>query len=302
MRLILAHGDPLSPAAWPGPRALPAGTEVLVRARAAVWSEQRDLEAWRALPAALRLGSVSAPWTWLALPDALDSLLSEQPPGAPPIELHLPVAVQAALGRRAPRTWQRMLERTRLRQRGETFVFERGARGLAVRYWPAGDGAPRDCSSPLLALADSLARGTMPAGASADKRSLALLSTVLATRWLRRRLPAAVLWDGIARAYRWGACPAEVMLEELDAPAGRSSGESLRLHRPGGETTELDARAGDGLPLPVVRAALAWLLSGSTEGTTLYLDATGQPPGEPGEIRAAEPAPLWAPLQGEDAP
>lgn len=280
LRLVFAHGPLRAPTSSSAP-----GSEARALLRAGVVDDERGLEASLAVPAATRLGDVLSPWILVDLPHALEALVESFDDGAT-VEAAVPAAVRAELERHAPRTWQRLLTRTRVVQRDAAWRVSRAHGGLEITWQPAGDGVPVERTSPLLALADHLVRGRLPGLAEPPPAALALLRRVLAGRWLTRRLPPELTFDARRGALHLRLAPERAAVRELEASEG-ADGHALELELPGAPPLRLQAAPGAGVPPRVARAALAWLLAGPRADATLFLDGSGSEPAAPPSTASA---------------
>jgi hypothetical protein len=198
----------------------------------------------------------------------------------PELEAHVPAEVQEHLRRDAPRTWQHLLQNTRLLQRGECYRLAIVQGALAIEHRPAGAGSPRRLGSELLALAWGLRRGDRFSG----PESL-LLGELLRARWLHRRLPPGLRWNAADQRTSLRSDPELRLGERLDA-----RGIPIELELAAGDPEAprvLPCAPGDGLPGGVVRAALGWVLGHAREGEELYLDPSGVLPREEPEVAGA---------------
>jgi len=277
LRIVFAHGHLAAPA--PG---APAGTEARARVRIAVVDADRDLEAWRAIPRARRLADVRSPWCDVDLPQDVDVLLmsrgQESAHGDLHVEALVPAELQAELEQRAPRTWQRLLSRTRLLQRDGVWHVARSGAAARLLWRPAGEMAALERESPLIGLADHLARGHLPGLADPGPVALALVRSVLEAHWLARRLGPELAFNSATGAFTLRLAPGPSLVELADPEA---TDLRFELHLGDNTRVPLDASAGAGVPVPVARRALAWLLGGPPTDTGLFLDPSGAAPAEP---------------------
>lgn len=266
---------------------VPSSIEAFARTRITAVDAEGQSLGWYAWPEVRVLGDAVGAWRWSALPDLLLGLRSAS--GAPlrrilgaartaetgpELEAHVPAEVQETLRRQAPRSWQILLQGTRLLQRGEAYrlAIQRG--DLFLEHRPAGAGTPQRLTSDLLTLAHSLGA---PERFSAPER--VLLTELVRARWLHRRLPPGLRWDGSRRTFALRVEPSLQVREHLD-----SRGVPIALElvaATGGTPLELPCRPGAGLPVGVLRAGLEWLFAAPRESEELYLDPRGVLPREP---------------------
>jgi hypothetical protein len=263
------------------------GEECRAAVRMAVRDGERGLHAWRVVPHLKRLGQLAHEWPYEPFPALLEALLEEARPWSERLRVELPAEVEGELRRRAPQTYARLLAETRLMQRGTVFAFEFGAQRLRILFRAPESTEAHELESPLLAILDQALRGSLPGVSAAVPRgpaiaeSCRLVTEVLRSRWVSRRLLAGVTWNGATRHYGLRHASTHPRLSEEADPQRPSAPGLLRLTVEGvSRPIEIDVRAGDDLPGAVIASAAAWLLDPHAGGERLYLDELGRPPRE----------------------
>jgi hypothetical protein len=282
--LELAHG---------ALRAVPtdalSGVETFALVRVTAEDPRTGRRAWVAHPAVTRLGDARSEWRFEALPALVAGLVEVRLGGGfagPQLEAHVPAEVQEQLRRLAPRTWQLLVQHTKLLQRDESFQLELRAGALHLRFRPAGADPAQTLASPLLELAAVLRAG--PPGAPQSQSSWsavgaaearALLVEWLRARWLHRRLPPGLRWLAPEDQFALRRSSSEPRLRERRNGDGVPT--SLELtSRDLTAPLDLDVAPGTAVPFDVARAGLGWLLDPSRAETMLFLDGAGRFPRE----------------------
>lgn len=264
-----------------------SGEECRAAVRMAFRDGERDLRAWRVVPQLTQLGQLSEEWPYEPFPGLLETLLEEAQPWSERLRVELPAEVEGELRRRAPQTYARLLSETRLLQRGTVFAFEFGAHRLRILHRPPESTEAHELESPLLAILDQALRGSLPGVSAAVPRgpaiaeSCRLVTEVLRSRWVSRRLLAGVTWNGATRSYGLRHASTQPRLTEEPDPQLPGAPGLLRLTVEGvAQPIEIDVSAGDDLPGAVVASAATWLLDPHSSGERLYLDELGRQPRE----------------------
>ncbi|QDU65851.1 hypothetical protein [Engelhardtia mirabilis] len=288
LRLELAHGLPRTPrGAVDDSARMP---EAFAHARVIQEGGADGLRALRRWPGVTRLGDAADTWRWEPLPDLVEGLLASlESAGAAQLEVHAPAEVQEALRQRAPRTWQLLLQRTRLVQRGEAWSLERRGSDLRVTYLPEHASGPIEVDCPLLSLAARLrgggelgpeSGGEMWERAGRDEVRK-LLRELLRARWLHRRLPPGVRWNAADGTFdlRHSETRPRVR-EDLGEGAGDVPRRLFVQCEALSTQLEFACAPGSELPLAVVRAGLTWLLDRARDEPSVVLTRDGQFPRE----------------------
>lgn len=268
-------------------QATQAGEECQAAARIEIQDAKRGLRAWRAVPEVSNAGQLAESWPYESFPGLLETLLAEAEPWAERLRVEIPAEVEGQLRKRAPQTYARLLSETRLLQRGQVYAFEFGSHRLRILFREPEHTEARELESPLLAILDQALRGSLPGLSAAVPRgpviseSCRLVSEILRSRWVTRRLLAGVTWDGASRAYGLRHASTHPRVVEEPDPELPAAPGLLRLAAEGvAQPIEIDVRAGSDLPGAVVAAAAAWLLDPHATGELLYLDEFGRAPRE----------------------
>jgi hypothetical protein len=276
--LLFAHGLPHTGA---------GDVEFSAAVRVQVQDEERGLRSLRAVPDAMQLGGLSAGYTPQPFPALLEAIEQELGADDPPLEARVPSELQLWIQRNAPRTWAKLVDSAQILQRGEAFVLERSAAGLAITRRPDGVLSAIDLSCPLLVLCDALARERIPGVSGVVKKTAdledarRLVRQVLVSRWITRRLSPGLVWEAAAKSYRLRSEPDGPRLTETAWANEPGVPGTLSLELPGSvQPFELDVDPQDDLPLVVVRRGIGWLLDPARKAETLFLDAGGRRPAE----------------------
>jgi hypothetical protein len=277
VRIEFAHGSLRTPEHEPDNLSLRIAStaiEGFVRARLSLTDELGARQAWLAWPDVTELSDVQREWSWQPLPALLNRLLEAGESGElPEIEAHVPAEVQEQLRRTAPTSWQLLLQRTRLLQRGDVYRISIGEQRVSIEHRLAGMADSEPLDSPLLDLANEIVRSS---DLSPAERFLA--TELLRARWIHRRLPPGISWRPEEALFQLRSDP-DVRIREVIAPTGTP--EAFELLRAGAlETRTLDARPGSKVPRAVLRAALGWILDPTRTQSELFLDPRGEVPRE----------------------